>query len=835
MAEITTQSQYLIYLTEKGAINRYGTISDELRDKIRYELDVIIGKGFSEYFLILADIMQFCRKNEIPVGPSRGSAGGSIVSYCLYITEVDPVQFNLIFDRFLNPERDALPDIDTDLCWWRRQEVIEYVVDKYGDDKVAQIITFGTLSVKSLLDDLGRVLRVPKKNIESLKNLVPEGEKITLAKLIDNEDFMSKLHELGEKEPRLIPAMNKLEGIHRHGSLHAGGVIISNESMHNIAPTYKPKGKGRQVVQYEMMDAESVGLLKMDLLGLKTVTMIDWAEKDVRRLADSDFYTRGHRLDDQEAFNIINAGDTAGIFQLEGTGITRFAQELYVESFNDIVALLALYRPSTLDSGASQQYIDRKNGKEKVDYPHQDLELILKDTYGIMVYQEQVMQTLGIMCGYSMGQADVMRKAMGKKDAKLMEQQLDEFRKFALSPDYGARAYDLDVVEEIARLIETFGRYGFNKSHAVAYSYLTYWCAVMKARYPAMFFNAWLNVTSDGDKQGWIIDQASRKDINILPPDVNKSAQLFTVTDTNTIRFGLSAVKGMGKSFVDKVIHSRGANGDFTSYYEFCKRLTSIPKDKKEALVGAGAFDFDTKYSRAFLYQHARDISDMAKTDKDISTLPPVPDMKPLELGELEKQHVNFYITADPIKNVQKELDMMGGVVGVPVDDLRGEPIVGGRITNVHTLKTKKGDVMAFIDIDDGIVQHSVTLFPNVWKRVSNHMSTNEYTAMKCDIGRYRNKPTLQAIAVFPLDIKNRDVDITVDMGEPTPMQLAQLKMILDGAPDGDSVIDIKVRYKDNIYILRSDLYRIRATDDILGEISGVFGPNCISIKGKST
>lgn len=587
---ITEQARYLAFLTDRGVQKRYvhkgaEYIETVVVPRVREELRIINKMGFAEYFLILEDITTYCRSNDIALGPARGSAGGSVVSYCLGITEIDPLQFDLIFERFLNDERFSPPDIDTDVCWSRRQDVIDYIVGKYGEEHVAQIVTFGTLGVKSLLDDLGRVYGVPIKDIERVKKaIVEDGDKMTMAKALENEGFREEFEILCEQEPRMAEGMQKLEGLHRHGSIHAGGVIVASEPINTLAPTYLAKGKGRPVVQYDMVDAEQVGLLKMDLLGLRTVTLIDWAEKDVRKWHDPNFHTRGYRLDDQEAFDIINRGDTAGIFQLEGTGITRFAQQMKVESFNDIIALLALYRPGTLDSGSADQYIKRKNGEEEVIYPHPSLEPILRDTYGIIVYQEQVMSIFRTMGGYTLGQADMARKAMGKKKKEIMDAELDKFRE-------GARklGYDEQTIEEVAQLIETFARYGFNKSHAVAYAFLTYWTAILKARYPDCFYTAWLNVTDDGDKQGWIIDLATRAGVEILPPDINLSQGQFSVTKINEIRFGLRAIKGMGQSFVVKTLNSREANGEFKSYYDYCHRLSSIPVDKKEAMIGAGA------------------------------------------------------------------------------------------------------------------------------------------------------------------------------------------------------------------------------------------------------
>ena len=470
----TEQDKYLLYLVELGIKERYIDLLGENEDyvhavvkpKIMYELSVIIGKGFTDYFLILADLVQYCASRDIPVGVGRGSSAGSIVAYVLGITEVEPIRFNLIFDRFLNFERNDLPDIDSDVCWARRQEVIDYLVNKYGGDNVAQILTFGTLSPKTLIQDLCRVLKVGHKMVKKLKDAVPEDEKVGVEDCIESPEFMEVMKEANKEDGRLLPAFIKLGGLHRNTSIHAGGVVISTKPIRDLAPVYKPVAKSkankvsRPVVQYEMQDAEAVGLLKMDLLGLRTVTLVDWAEKDVRRLVDPNFYTRKMSLEQKEAFDIINRGDTDGIFQLEGTGITKFAMDFQVQSFDELIALISLYRPGTLDSGMADSYIRRKRGQEQITYPHPDLEWVLKDTYGIMVYQEQIMQVAGVMCGYSMGQADGLRKAVGKKNKQKIEEELAKFRQYAMDPSRGTRAYDEELTNQMADLIETFGRYG---------------------------------------------------------------------------------------------------------------------------------------------------------------------------------------------------------------------------------------------------------------------------------------------------------------------------------------------------------------------------------------
>lgn len=833
MDNLNDIDKYMVYLIEQGIQERYENelgmdidyINEVVMPRAKTEISIITKQKFSKYFLILADIMKYCHDHDIPVGVARGSAGGSLVSYVLRITEVEPLRYNLIFERFLNLERYSPPDIDVDLCWDKRQEVLDYVFAKYGHDRVAQIATFGTLSAKSLLDDLGRVYRVPKADIKELKDIIDshaDGNKLRYNDLIEHDDFRDAVHRLEEKEPRIVQGMAKLEGLHRHTSLHAGGLIIADQAMHNLAPTFQPDRKAQKTaVQYEMTDAESIGLLKMDLLGLKTITVVDWAERDIRRLFDKDFNTRKMSLEIKEAFDIINKGDTAGVFQLEGTGITRFAQDMHVESFNDIVALLALYRPGTLDAGTAQQYIDRKNGIEETIYPHPDLEWVLKDTYGIIVYQEQVMQILGVMAGYSMGQADMMRKAMGKKDAALMAKELAKFKELSIG-----RGYDSSLVEHMAELIETFGRYGFNKSHAVAYAHLTYWTALLKALYPAQFYAAWLNTISDRDKLGWIIEMVSRNKINVLPPDINKSGIRFTTTDEKTIRFGLAAVKGMGKSYVNNTIKNREEVGEFTSFLNYCQRLTSIPIDKKKALVGAGAFDFegnDTIFNRAVLYHNADNINQYAKKSlgnkPQIMSIDFVDAYEPLEMGELEKEYISFYLTEDPIHIVQDKLRMMGASVGINTQALHGDVQIGGRVAQRHVFNTKKGQKMAFIDIDDGIESHTVTFFPSNWAGRHEEIIQNDaFVVVKAEVDMYRGKKTLNAKYADLVPLQGTNQDVIVDLGFASRMDIAVLQQTISEYMGGSSRVWIKARTGDHRFLLKTNRY-IAVTDEVIDKL----------------
>ena len=839
---LTEQELFLLYQTMKGYKWRYDNdpeYSEEYKrdviiPRFKKELNTIIGKKYTEYFLNLQDITNFCRNNDIPLGPARGSAGGSIVSYALGISNVEPLRFNLIFERFLNPERNSPPDIDTDVSWARRQEVIDYITRKHGKEHVSQIMTFGTLSLKVLLDDLGRVYNIPRADIERVKKSIQgDAEKATFAKAIEQEGFRHEWNELIRREPRIEDAVAKLEGLHRHTSIHAGGVVIATDEIMDLAPTYYASGKGRQIVQYEMADAEAVGLLKLDLLGLRTVTHLDWAKKMIQKNYDPNFDWDLKKLDDQAVFDIINAGNTAGIFQLEGTGITKFAQDMHIDKFEDIIALMALYRPGTLDSGSAYQYIKRKNGKEPITYPHPDLEPILKETYGIIVYQEQVMEIFRVMAGYSWGQADMARKAMGKKKKEIMDAELEKFKAGARS-----KGYNEEDIEKIAHLIETFARYGFNKSHAVAYAYLVYWTAQAKARFPECFYSAWLNITDASDKKSWIIDHLIRDGIQIVPPNINKSDAQFAMVDRNVISFGLQAVKGLGDKMVAQIITNRQLGGDFKDYADFCVRCTSIAVDKKEALIKAGAFDFDP-LGRGVLLQNARIINTLAKAGKDFSEklVEPETPLTDLQMAEMEKEIVNFYITMNPLTAIREEIEMLGGTIGIPIENLSSEPLVGGRITNVHKHVIKKkgkneGKEMAFVEVDDGSMVYDVSVFPDDLVRYGGDLVKDKMVAIKCQKSTFGGKQTLSCKEVFQINIEHRQYkSIRVNVGEPTNMSIARLKMILDKAEQGKTIIEIQMIEGGYEFVMQSRVYTIKVTNDIIDELKTVFGEQSVTMR----
>jgi DNA polymerase-3 subunit alpha len=794
--KLTEEDKYLLFLADEGIRRRYVNNSPEqmavVMERGRYELSVIINKGFTAYFLILADLVRYCHRNDIAIGVGRGSAGGSMIAYCLGITEIDPIRYNLIFDRFLNMERFEYPDIDTDVDGTKRQQVIQYLADTYNTSHVAQIITFGTMSVKTLIQDVGRVLHLPREAVEKLKSLVPPVEKVTLMDCLDSDEFVEELKYWSNQDARLLPCLTQLEGLHRQTSIHAGGVIIATKPIMDLAPVYRPIGAKyeheRAVVQYEMTEAEEIGLLKMDILGLRTVTLVDRAEHNVRQWEDPDFNLRSMGVGDPRPYQLIAKGDTDGVFQLEGTGITRFAQEFQAQSFEELVALISLFRPGTLDSGTAAAYIRRKKGQEPVTYPHPDLEPVLKDTYGIIVYQEQVMQVAGVMAGYTMGRADGLRKAIGKKNKEKIESELAAFHDAAI-----ARGYEEGKVQEIMDLMATFGRYGFNKSHAVAYAYLCYWTALLKAEHMVSFYAAELNTVID-DKLNYALQMAKAHHLRFLPPVINSSGSGFTIGRDQqgyNIQFGLSNVRGVGAQMVQRLISTREAVGPYHTFYEFLHNNTSLPVNAKEALIKSGAFDeLGERQNLLFDLINANKFAKTGKYGKYLelrarARIAAPPAYSPLELGELEHDTLGYYLTADPLDAMVQIGRWFGGVpIGADLNEMIGATVtLVGSVVNFHPHRTKKGDPMGFLQFSDGVEQYSATCFPRLYA-VNKGIKAGMLVQVVAQVDKYKGKPSLTAQSIQVVDLDRLTTPVTLICPAGNPMAYPLMKQWI-GAHQG--------------------------------------------------
>ena len=713
------------------------------RERIAEELQIIKTMGFAGYFLIVADFTNYAKRQGIPVGPGRGSAAGSLVAYALGITDLDPLPYNLLFERFLNPERKSMPDIDMDFCFERRDEVIRYVRDKYGEDCVAQIITFGTLKGKQAIKDVGRVLDFPYADTDRMAKLYPapkQGKDFPLKDALEMEPRLKQLRERGEREEQLFDYALRLEGLMRHASKHAAGIVIAERPLIESLPLFVDKD-GAVMTQYPYSDVDAIGLIKFDFLGLKTLTMI---RSVVRRIAEG----RGVQidvttlpLDDRPTYKLMAKGDTVGIFQMESGGMRKVLTQLRPSTFEDVIAVLALFRPGPLDSGMVDQFIKRKHGKEPIKYLHPALEPILRETYGVIVYQEQVMQIAQALAGYSLGDADNLRRAMGKKKKSEMEREKERFIAGALKQKLPEK-----LAREIFDQMETFAAYGFNKSHSAAYAVVTYQTAYLKAHYPEEFMAGLMTLEmSDTDKTYKNIAECRERGMTILPPDVNESRADFTVGQpradgTRPIRFGLGAVRGVGSKAIEAIIAAR-ADGPFTALADFSKRVQSqlVNKRVMESLIKCGAFDFTGEPRRRMLEgldrvcqwagQGSRpaDLNQMglfapgtlAVTPSQPPALPDVPEWDQKELLRAERDAIGFFITGHPLDKYERDLKRFTDATTADLRnrDSQAKVKLGGVILTLKLKNSRKGDRYATFNLEDRWGAVEVIAWPETYRR----------------------------------------------------------------------------------------------------------------------
>lgn len=704
-------------------------------DRLQLELDCIRDMKFPAYFLIVSDFIRWAKDRGIPVGPGRGSAAGSLVAYAIKITDLDPLPYNLLFERFLNPERISMPDIDVDFCQDRRGEVINYMVEKYGRERVCQIITFGTMGAKAVVRDVGRALNMNYGDVDRIAKLIPDDLKITLSKALQQEPQLKELSNADPQVQDLLDTALCLEGLTRHASTHAAAVVVAPEQLEEFLPIYKDQKTGAINTQYSMKYVELVGLVKFDFLGLKNLTVIENAVKLVREGKEPGFDITTLRDDDQASYDLISAGNTTGVFQLESSGIKEMLVKLKPSCFEDVIAACALYRPGPLGCGMVDDFIERKHGRQNVVYDLPELEPILKDTYGVIVYQEQVMQISRTLAGYSLGQADLLRRAMGKKDVKEMERQKDTF----LS---GAKGLGIDTkkAEAIFDQMAKFAEYGFNKSHSAAYALIAYQTAYLKAHYPVEFMAALLSCDMDStDKVVKNISDCRELGLDVLPPDINSSGLSFTVVD-KSMRFGLGAVKNVGTGAVEAILEAR-SEGPFTGLYDFCERvdLRKVNKRVIESLIKCGAFD-STGAVRAALMagveaaaNHGQKIQE-EKASAQVSLfgaeevsrgnvnggakLPNIPEWHDKEKLAFEKEALGFLITGHPL---DRYIDDMKRLASCGIAELmelphESEVRICGIVTACKEHLTKnKGERMGFVTIEDLTGSVEMAVFSDIY------------------------------------------------------------------------------------------------------------------------
>jgi len=729
-----TSESLLRELCEKGWSWRFpdGHPGDVYAERLKTELDVIIPKGFADYFLIIWDFINYARQNDIPVGPGRGSAAGSLVAYLTGVTDLDPIKYSLLFERFLSPERTELPDVDTDFCVERRGEVIRYVRDKYGADKVSQIITFGRMKARAAIRDVGRVMDIPLAKVDKIAKTVPAGPGVTLAGALDTPDF-KKLCEEDPEAKRIADMALRVEGMARNAGIHAAGVVMCSEPLATIVPLQKMNGD-EVVAQFDMNDVAEAGLVKMDFLGLRNLTVI----KDCLNIIES---ARGFKLDlntpemrefsDPATYQLLQEADTNGVFQLESDGMKRYLRQLKPDRFSDIVAFLALYRPGPLQGGVVDDFIRRRHGRGgPVTYPHEKLEQILSETYGFFLYQEQVMLTANILAGYTMAMADGLRKAMGKKKADVMEKHRKIFVEGAIE-----RGVDKKVASDIFETMEKFAAYGFNKSHSAAYAVVSYQTAYLKANYRREYMAALLtSVISSIEKVSFFIKECTASNIDVLPPDVNESATTFTVTAAGQIRWGLGAVRNVGEGAVEALLVARREGGPFKDLADLSHRVDLRQCNKRvlENLIKAGAMDGfgETRATLLAYIDHCIDSAQRAQKEAQTGqfslfeeTQPGnitfnhlagrrLPEFGKRQLLDMEREMLGVYLSGSPLdevklalkKNASHRIADLGGL------DSGSKVKIGGLVTGVRKILTRFNSTMAFLQLEDTSGSIEVTL-----------------------------------------------------------------------------------------------------------------------------
>ena len=839
------------------------------RERLNYELEIIIEMDFSGYFLIVMDFIIWAKGENIPVGPGRGSGAGSLIAYVLGITDLDPIKHDLLFERFMNPERVSMPDFDIDFCMEGRDRVISYVSDRYGRESVSQIVTFGTLSARAVVRDVARVLGKSYGLGDKLSKLIPFEVGITLeaARLKEQEldDFIRNDDDAAEIWDMAI----QLEGITRNCGKHAGGVVISPSKITDYTPIYCDESGSTSMTQFDKNDVEDVGLVKFDFLGLRTLTIIDWALELINRREPSN--SKKLNLDeipinDKETFDFMQSGRTTAVFQLESRGMKELIKKLGPDRFDDIVALVALFRPGPLQSGMVDDFISRKKGEAEISYPHpkyqhQCLEPALSSTYGVILYQEQVMQIAQEMGGYTLGGADILRRAMGKKNAKEMAEQREVFIKGAQE-----KGFNQDLASNIFDLMEKFAGYGFNKSHSAAYALLAYQTAWLKTHHAPEFMAA--TMSSDMDKTDKVvtyIEDCRDIDIELKPPSINEGEFRFSVNEQGAVVYGLGAIKGLGEGVIELIITTRVKDGKFKDIYDFCARVDTNKLSKRaiEALIKAGAFDEigpseSINYCRAWLITALDDASKLAdqvfkneesgiedlfgnslvETSEEIKKNIPL-EIEPLmtkERLEQEKSILGLYLTGHPLDEYKLELEKMRVNKLADIKNNRGKIRAAGLITDIRVMKNKKGQSFAFITLDDKYSRAEVTLWAETYAKYREYLQKDAVVLVKGEASQDRFTGRLKII----IDTVQSLYEVRCERLETLEVVIADsetdwVDLLTNRVSDyRDGNCSIKIEYhKDNSYanLLLDDSWKIDPRDELIDQLRSDFGPNNVNFE----
>ncbi|MDT8384301.1 MAG: DNA polymerase III subunit alpha [Gammaproteobacteria bacterium] len=864
-----TEAEYFRQESRKGLEARFDKLFDrsapdfaEIRrpydERLETELDVIIEMGFPGYFLIVADFIRWAKNNGVPVGPGRGSGAGSLVAYALTITDLDPLEYDLLFERFLNPERVSMPDFDVDFCMEGRDRVIDYVAQHYGREKVSQIITYGSMAAKAVVRDVGRVFGHPYGFVDRISKMIPFEVGITLDQAMEQEETLRELYEQDEEVATLIDMAKSLEGLKRNAGKHAGGVVIAPTKLTDFCPLYCEEGGANVVSQFDKDDVEAVGLVKFDFLGLRTLTIIDWAldniEKQKGKDARPDIETIP--LDDPASYALLKACNTTAVFQLESRGMKDLIKRLQPDAFEEIIALVALFRPGPLGSGMVDDFINVKHGKKAAQYPHPKIEGILKPTYGVILYQEQVMQIAQVLAGYTLGGADMLRRAMGKKKPEEMAKQRELFTKGALE-----RGVEEKTATYIFDLMEKFAGYGFNKSHSAAYALVSYQTAWLKTHYPAAFMAAVMSADMDNtDKVVTLIEDAREMKLEVVSPNVNACHYKFTVKDDRAIFYGLGAVKGVGEGAIEGIIISRAQDGPFRDLFDFCQRVDLKKANKRtlEGLIRCGAMD-DLGPNRATLMatlesavqraeQHHKNLAsgqdDMfgvaqPQAEEEAGQFILARDWDDEQRLNGEKETLGLYLTGHPIDRYEHEIRQFVSMRIAELNPKSDQTItVAGLVVAMRTMNTKRGDRIAFITLDDRTGRLELGVFSETYNHYRDLIAKDRLLVVEGQVTTddYTGGLKMSANKIYDIDHAReafaRQLVLKVDQNKAANGFIRELAEVLGPYREGHCPVRVDYLCADaSAQIQLGAGWRVRPTDELIRRLDDLAGRGQVRVE----
>lgn len=828
-----TPESYLDQLVWERFDRRYPDHPESVVQRLQYELRVINQMGFAAYFLIVQDLVNWAKSHQVPVGPGRGSAAGSLVSYVLGITTIDPLKYDLLFERFLNPERVSMPDIDIDFCFEKRDRVIEYIIERYGADRVAQIITFGTMAARAAIRDVGRVLDIPYGEVDKIAKMIPAELGVTIERALEIAPDLAAAYQNDYNTRRIIDIAKALEGIPRHASIHAAGVVIGSQPLSSLLPLQKTTD-GHVITQFAKETVEDIGLLKMDILGLRTLTVIDRALEIIRETRGIEFDVDHLDLDDRAVYDLLSSGDTIGVFQLESSGLRRLLTEMKPNRFEDLIAVIALYRPGPLGSGMIEDFINCKHGRQQIEYLHPMLAGILEETYGVMLYQEQVMRVAGELADFTMGEADVLRRAMGKKKPEELKAQRDKFLSGA-----SHHKIDADVANRIFDLMESFAGYGFNKSHSAAYAMISFQTAFLKAHYPVEYMCAFLtSVIDHQERVVFYLKECQRMGISILPPDINESFENFTVAGTN-IRFGLGAIKNVGVNAVKTIVEAR-REGAFVSLLDFCRRVdgTQINRRALENLVLSGCFD-SLGLARKEALSVAAECAELAARMKQVDSRQlslfgeeeilidePQPavqgEFDPREKMSREKEVLGFYVSQNPLHEYKELLSLIttADIADLQASEDEAYVRMAGMVENLSRRTSRRGDSYAHFWLEDLSGRMEMLLFASAFRANISHLETDAAVLLEGFVDRRDDQPkvSVRKVQPVPAEVKELHIRMDQDTVNQNKQGLVDILRVYPGQ------VQVFLHLPDRRFLALKSTFNTAPSQDLKNQLAAIYG-----------